>query len=133
MDLLTGTQIQHGQSGADQIRKDLAVAEITIVEKGELITVTRLDADDASRVGHRGNPQENGGQGSKERRVDANPEAKREGGYKDENRTAAQAAPGVDHISNRILNHGYAPRIATLFLVALNPAEVEARLSLCLD
>ncbi len=130
-DVVTRTQIQHADSRADHVRKDPALAEITIVEKGELITVTGLDADDASRVGHSGNPQENRGQGCKERRVDADPEAQRESGHKDENRTAAKTPPGVGQISQGILEPRYAPCVATLFLVALDPAELEARLSFC--
>ena len=58
-DVVAGSQIQHGDSGADHVRKDLAVAKVTIVEKGELIAVTGLDTDDAGRVDHGGNPQEN--------------------------------------------------------------------------
>jgi hypothetical protein len=130
-DVVMGAQIQHGRSEADHIRKDLAVAKVTIVEKRELIAVTGLDGDDASRVRHGGNPQEDSGQRSKERRVDADPESERERGHEDENRTAAKTPPGVGQISQGILNHGYAPCVATLFLVALDPAEVQARLSFC--
>ena len=130
-DVVTGAQIQHGRSETDHIRKDVAVAQVTIVEEGELIAVAGLDGDDASRVRHGGNPEEDGRQRSKERRVDADPESERERGHEDENRTPAKTAPGVGQISQGVFKHGYAPGVATLFLVALDPAELQARLSFC--
>ncbi len=57
-EVVARSQVQHGAAGADDVGKDPAVAQVTIVEKRELVAVTGLDTDDVTRIDHGGNAHE---------------------------------------------------------------------------